>query len=305
VARARQKKRAPAASRTARQPAKDQRLKKWLGWIGGIATAVVTALSIASVTGLWHYLTDKQPPAPKGQPVTVASVDIDQCLYSCGGGNTFVFPQNVVFSASEIRLLDRLQGGLSGPLSYMEWIRAHGGVDAGDVDIHLTLVGNRREGVRIMNMEPVGQCTRPLTGTYVQWGGAGGGPTIGLGFNLDQPGAGAQVLEGSRLSQADYFNSNTVSLKYNEQSVFQIVGFTEKQYCQFKIRMEVLIGNNGEVYETIGDGRNPFKVTAVMPSIDDYKIRYGAGIGDSPCLGRDTPEPMFGMIEPHVFCVAK
>lgn len=295
-----------ASSRESRKPGK---------WVGGIITAVVTAVLIAGATAgatsAWHFIFSKHSSVPKGPPIRVASINLGQCVHPCAEAGDFVFPKKIIFSTADVKHIAQLLSSISGMNSYGEWMRNHGGVDVGNVDIQLALVGNWPQGARIMNMEPVGSCTKPLTGTYSMFIGAGSEPTIPLGFNLDKPGGEAQVIKnyngGSnvRLGE-DYFLHNTVSLKYKEQQVFQIAAFTKNQYCQFRIKMKVLLGGQREVNEIVGNGKNPFKVTGgLWPPPDHYPVVYGGSIGASPCLAKGEVGNQFGMIKPYLFCVAR
>lgn len=306
---------APQGGNHTSQSSNDDTPKGLVPWLSKLITAIVTALAIlaatAGATSLWHHFSSKPPPSPKGPPIRVATINLGQCVHLCAETGDFVFPQKVIFSPADVRHIAQMLGSLDSMNTYGEWMRDHGGVDVGNVDIQLTLVGNWPQGADILNIEPVGNCTTRLSGTYSMYVGAGSEPTIPLGFNLDEPGAQAQAIEeyggGSDVRLGEpYFLNHTVSLNYNEQQVFQIAAFTQKQYCQFRLKMTILLGHQRQVYETIGNGKYPFQVTGgFSPLPDHYPIVYGGGIGASPCLAQGRIDGQFGMIKPHLSCVAQ
>src|SRR5262249_11414763 len=124
------------------ESAKQPWYKRWGLWVGGIATTVVAALATTAASGgaasLWHHLTETSP-GSEGPPVAVAAVNLGQCVRFCADTGDFVFPQNITFSSSDLRRVNKLLNYISGFNSYGEWMRAHGGVDVGHVDIQLAL----------------------------------------------------------------------------------------------------------------------------------------------------------------------
>jgi hypothetical protein len=96
----------------------------------------------------------------------------------------------------------------------------------------------------------------------------------------------------------DFFLSKTVVLGYRQQQVFGISGMTSNHFCSFRIQVSVLY--DGKIkYETIGYGRNPFKVTAAA-ELNRYQAVYEGGVGGSPCPGNNFGQ--FGMVKPWVDC---
>jgi hypothetical protein len=128
------------------------------------------------------------------------------------------------------------------------------------IGIQLVLTGNRRYLVRILNIEPVGTCTKPLNGAILVVPSAGDDPVDYIGFNLDEKAPAARTYWEGRWG-ADFFARTTISLEYGEQHVLRILATTGRYYCQFRLRFTVLDGTR-TIQETIGDGQSVFGVSA-------------------------------------------
>lgn len=167
------------------------------------------------------------------------------------------------------------------------WARPRGGVDAEMVIAQMVLVGNRRDQVRILGMRAINQCGPPLTGTIFHAPSAGEDHTIRLAFNLDEPNPQARIWSGTAGFGGNYFDAKTISLKYKEQQAIQILGITQRQYCQFRIETKVFTKGRTET-AIMANGREPFKVTALTSRTQtaavpyaDYQRAYVGGVNNT------------------------
>lgn len=263
-------------------------------WIGSLATAVITAVAVSLTVFFTNHAigvgqANVHPTqSPHGPPVVVAAVKVlRNAAYQ---GYSFVFPKPLDLTRPQLQSINRLTSGLQigGLNHYYAWAREHHGVDPNVVIIQLVLAGNRNQPVRILGMQPVGECRAPLAGTLFDSPPAAEDNSVSIGFNLDKPDPAAQVYSETTGFGADYFSSKTVSLRYQKQQVFQIVARTAKHYCKFRLQLSVLAGGKTST-ETIGDGPHPFQVTGLLPassnSVDGYKRAYVGGVL-SPCGSR-------------------
>ncbi len=106
---------------------------------------------------------------------------------------------------------------------------------------------------------------------------AGDDPTDYIAFNLDDKQPVADSYDDGGFG-GSYFARTTVSLRYTAQQVFQILAQTRKHYCQFRLRFAVLDGIK-VITETIGNGRQPFRVSGGAPT---YQEEYDGGIAGGP-----------------------
>ncbi len=280
-------------------------------WIGSLVTAVVTAVAVSLAVLFANHVIGFGQPTPgveqpitgpkqsatgagqlsaqHGLPVVVAS---ERLLRNAAyQGNSFVFSQPLNLSPTQVHAINEWTLGLqlAGLDNYYTWARAHQGIDPNATIIQLVLAGNRNQPVRILGMQPVGECRAPLAGTLLYSPPAGQDSSVSIGFNLDKPDPAAQVYSQTTGFGADYFASKTVSLRYQEQQVFQVVATTAKHYCEFRLQLTVLAGGKTST-ETIGNGVHPFEVTSILPSrsitsLGSYRQAYIGGVA-SPCSDR-------------------
>ena len=150
-------------------------------------------------------------------------------------------------------------------------------------------------------MQPVGQCTAPLNGTLMLSPTAGEDNSVLIGFNLDKSDPDAETYSQTKGFSQSYFESKTVTLTYPQQQVFEIVGRALQHYCQFKIRITLLVGKRQEV-ELIGNGTQSFKVSGVLP-MAGYKEVYVGGVANNRCPG--VPPDGFARIDAAKYAALK
>jgi hypothetical protein len=96
-------------------------------------------------------------------------------------------------------------------------------------------------------------------------------------FNLDRAHPIAQLpTTHGRLFGKPYFSKATITLAHGEQQQIQLNASTRKYDCAFRIDMAVLDGTH-IVHETIGNGKQPFRVTAAITNSDPLQaFNYSA-----------------------------
>ena len=280
----------------------------WKGsvaWVGALVTAVVTGVSVALVTSFsQHAVNAGQQTAPKGPPVVVQHV-----AAAPYAGDTFAFPQPLNVSRMQLKAFDSIgdqyMPGWVGRNHDYPWAWKHGGAAVDDAVIELDVRGNRKAAVRIEGMQLDEQCHRPITGTLFYSPSAGSGSVTRIGFNLDQMHPIAQLLNGQYLPTfgGPYFLQKTITLNYGEQQQILLFAATKKYYCEFRIDMSVLDGNN-IIHEMISNGSQPFRVTAgitVPDPVDPssrtinfaaYRRLYVGGVAPNPCHGWARANPL-------------
>ena len=161
-------------------------MKRPLVWIGTLVTAVITAVAVtlagSYTTGKFSHASSPKPPS--GPPVRI----LTEAAFADAGmdGGTYFFARPLILNRAQLNTISRFEDTdrIGGPSRYSAWMQAHGGVAADDLIIRLVAAGNRRHLVRILNIDPVGTCTKPLSGTIMNSPSAGDDPTDYIAFNL-------------------------------------------------------------------------------------------------------------------------
>jgi hypothetical protein len=271
--------------------------RKPLVWFGGVGTAVLVGVLINVLTSQAQDLvpstsgTSSSPShiqagnALKSPPLRVLSEDplnIDNL-------GKWIFPSKRIFDGAELRMLNsdllgqpggRGMEGISNLLSPM-------GGYAPSVDTQIVVKNTRTYPVRIIDMSVIKTCRAPFTGTIVYAQPQGAQLSVQMGFNLDSadPTATSIHVEEDSIAGPEYFSEYTVKIKPGAQQVLDIYALTKKQACVFRYRATILDGSR-KVYQTIGNGKQPFRVSAQLP-LSRYSIVYVGGIPTSQ--GTVTP----------------
>lgn len=301
--------------------------KAWLaGALGTVVTGVVTGVAInisnnvlaahniaaSPVQALPTLAKTTSPvsshgPRPSrsaviGPPLTVVSED----PINLDSAGVWAFPGKVVFTASELKTLNTYPPGMATP-SFMSLLFSMGAYEERP-DTQLVLQNNQAEEIRVLNMNVVKSCHAPLTGTLIYSPDAGADPSIQVGFNLDSTDTEAETLGTGTLATSfigkpDYFEGRTVSIQPGAQQVFNIVTRTSKHSCSFRFLLTLLVGSK-KTYQLIGDGNQPFRVTAVVrtkdyrPIFSAYDVIYAGGVA-SPASPRG--DDRFVRVNPKTF----
>ena len=165
------------------------------------------------------------------------------------------------------------------------WFFSHGGAEPG-TDTQLVVQNNRPYTVRVIDINVLKQCTSPLHGTLFYAPDAGADSDVQIGFNLDSYDTDAETADGPGANQwrPGYFANYTVSIQPGAQQVFSLRTFVTKYSCSFRYRVTLLNGTQ-KTYQTIGDGDQPFRVSALTSSGSNrgfaaYQIMYAGGVAN-------------------------
>ncbi|MGR6914647.1 hypothetical protein ACU635_10390 [[Actinomadura] parvosata] len=181
-------------------------------------------------------------------------------------------------------------------------LRALGGVETTESTIELELEGNRQKPVRITNMRLDADCRPPLTDTLFFSPPQGDAPSVKIGFDLDRPNPIAQYAKENENNPGfpyqltgDYFADQKYELKNGEQATFRVTARTFKHYCEFRIRLSLLVDSKPAT-QLIDDAGRPFRISAKISPKDStdrvwavcsaYKRVYGGG-----ALNDEQPTP--------------
>jgi hypothetical protein len=311
------KRRPKQASKTHKSPKVGAKSKKSLWrrpalWLGGLTTAVIAGVLVNFITAQSQHITHSSEPAiypsgpatqspdskpssghkqlsaaaPAGPPLKVLSED-PLNLYQLV---VWAFPREYLPDNDQ---LDDISSLIKSPIpashsAFAEWFFSRGAYEIGGASTQLVVQNNRSYPIRIINMNVVKSCEAPLTGTLFFAAGGAVDATVGLGFNLDSPDTDAETARGTGPATwtPGYFNNYTISLEPGEQQVFDIYTATTRQACAYQLQVTVLDGEK-QVYQLIGDGSEPFRVTAMPegpngPNFSAYKAMYVGGAAGPP-----------------------
>jgi hypothetical protein len=222
--------------------------------------AVISAIISPPLGGLGSHVFNaifgQRAEQPKGPPVKIDLAEQYPDYGEHGGTEALLGP----LSPAQLDSLNSLNVNSS---SYEQWFTRHGAIPVGDTIIDLVVKGNSVDPVRIINIQPVEKCSRPLTNALLYEPPAGADTFTRLALNLDEPLAPAGYYVNADELRDDYFHHVSVSLRRGEQFTFEISARTTKYYCQFTLNMTVL-DNAHTMVETISDHGQPFRVTATV-----------------------------------------
>jgi hypothetical protein len=257
-----------------------------------ITIAVVVALAVvcATVGASAAYLTSRtpaqkaiiHPSPPSGAPLAILSEDpISPVL-----DTDWVLPGKVVLGNSQIDLLDSLvrAGSDAAMTRYVQWFSSRGGYKTGQIGSQVVLKNDRGYPIRIIGMNVAKECGPPIRGTVFMASGGAEDKVVGLGFSLDSADTDAETAQGMGPEdwKPDYFSSYTISIGPGAQQVLNLFAFSGKGACAFRYQATILDGDK-KVTQLIGDGANPFRVTAVAvpynggPPFSNYQVAYIGG----------------------------
>lgn len=197
-----------------------------------------------------------------------------------------MFPNKVLLDGSELHSLDALiqSGSDTSMAKYVQWFSSRGAYKTAGVSTQVVIENDRSHPIRIIEMNVVKKCGPPVKGTFFMAAGGAEEQSIGLGFSLDSSDTNAEVAQGIGPSEwkPHYFASYTISIEPGEQQVLNLFAFTTKAACSFNYSATVLDGDK-KVYQLIGNGTTPFRVTSVVLSLgnpypfSNYQAAYMGG----------------------------
>lgn len=215
---------------------------------------------------------DRAPASPAQQDGAIEVVSTE--VSHSGAGDLWVSDQQIRLDAGELAELDRLEA--EDRPGYERQMRAHGAGEVGQENIRAVLQGVHPDGARIMQMTAERECGPPFTGTLFYSPDAGLDPVESAYFDLDSPDPVAQKVNEFNEPVGEFFAGDTYVLEQGEEVVFDIIGATEDQACEFTIEMDVLAGGERSTV-SIDDEGAPFRVSG-RASAGDYEVAYVGGV---------------------------
>jgi hypothetical protein len=306
------------------------RWRKPLAWWGGVGTAVLIGVLISVLSTqasrvipqpsseAGNVATGQTPPKPAStgpaastrpasfssappsvDPLTVVSedpVNVDDLA-------DWVFPQPLVLSAAALKTLNT---DIVNPTTFAnpdftaiaDYMYSLGGYEMGGVDTQLVVQNNQSVPLRVIDIGVIKSCTAPLDGTLFYGPGQAGDPGVKIGFNLDSTYSYALQITGNYIygsySYPYYFANYTVSINPGSQQVFDLFAQALDHACTFRYQVTVLEGET-KVYQVIGDGSEPFRVSGYRKGYSAYSVVYEGG-AYSPSQNR-----LFARVNPKTF----
>ena len=262
--------------------------RKPLVWFGGVVTAVLVGVLINVLTSQAQEFVPSTP-GRSSSPAHIRAKDdlkspplriLSEEPLNLDDLGKWIFPNKRIFDGAELR---RLSAGLlgkpgGGGMEGIANLLSPMGGYAPSVDTQIVVKNTRSHPVRIIDMSVVKNCQTPFTGTIVYAQPQGAQLSVQMGFDLDSadPTATAIQAEGDSIGGPEYFSRYTVEIKPEAQQVLDIYALTKKQSCVFRYRATILDGSR-KVYQTIGDGKQPFRVSAQLP-LSRYSVVYVGGV---------------------------
>jgi hypothetical protein len=223
-------------------------------------------------------LKDRVRPGPDLQ-VRVELIHLDDDGYSVA------VPGDYTPNAAQLRLMGNLDIDTAEQLSNQ--LRSVGGVDTEDLTLRLVVRGHSNQEVRILDIRPLAQRARPVSGTLFSIPPQEGRPSMDMMLELDDP---IPLLRTLVITEAfklkggrPFFESNSIRLADGEQDVLVIRATANRYSVEFKLEIRYLIG--GDEKRTIVDyhGR-PFAVSGMhcgqargfASYLRAYELTYGS-----------------------------
>lgn len=226
-------------------------------WLGGLVTAVATGVLVNFLTTQAQLIDRPSPRVAAGPPLKVLSEEslfLDQNV-------VWAFPHEYLPNRDQLNHISSLIES-STPASrsaFVRWFSSRQAYEVGGANTQLVIQNSRDYSIRIIDMNVVKSCQRPLVGTLFFGAGGAEDATVGIGFNLDSSNTDAETARGIGWEDwiPGYFTNYTISLKPGEQQVFDVYTATTYQACTYRLQVTILDGER-KVYQFIGDGDQPF-----------------------------------------------
>jgi hypothetical protein len=151
-----------------------------------------------------------------------------------------------------------------------DMLRERGAVDFRETKAELHLRGNAEEAVVITNIRAhVVRRDPPLIGKVLGAVAQGVNLDTILVFDLDSEGAWVDAWESekdretgkqSQTGARPFFAEHTISLAHDETHTVIVIGRSEREYCQWRVVIEMLVGRTRHTL-TVGERGLPFGTT--------------------------------------------
>ncbi|HEY5978703.1 MAG TPA: hypothetical protein VIT41_03625 [Microlunatus sp.] len=238
--------------------------RKPLVWLTGVVVAALGVTLTNAIAPTFDTLLD--PILQRGPAVEL----LDATSFRSELGESVVFPRSTVFTDADLAELNAQPDPTA-------WLENRGGVAPGTVFVQLVLAGNRKEPVRIVDLQPVATCAAPLDGVLFEDPPAGSDESIRIDFDLDRPGTKGTAHETDGTTGAPFFPAHTISLASGEQQVLIVTASTTTQSCTVRFALTVLDGGERRQIEVPSADQPGFRVTARMPD-PAYQAVYLGGV---------------------------
>lgn len=257
-------------------------LQRPLLWFSGVVVAAVTGLLVTTFTDIGSQLLDQPHLNDQIRPWADMRITSDVVQLDDEGSSMATRDDRQLGAAL---LTSMQQSGAAASRDVVKAIHAAGGVNVETLSIRLVLEGRRNEEIRILNISPVVvEQTAPLSGTLFYAPPQAGGADLMMLLDFDRhrpvvssiirsPEGGPALTPGQ-----PYFDTNTISLKDNEQQVVMLRAQVKKYYVAFKLRVEYLIGGEKRSIDIDNNG-SPFAVTGMHVNPTDNAWSYQRGFG--------------------------
>jgi hypothetical protein len=291
---------------------KQHRWRKPLAWSGGVGTAVLIgvlisvlstqagrvipqpssaagdtpALQASPKTALTPSAESTRTTSPvRGRPslnpLTVVSedpVNVDDLA-------DWAFARPVVLSTAALKTLNHdvvtpTSSGDADLTAIADYMYSRGGYETEFIDTQLVVQNNQNVPLRVIDIGVIKSCTQPLGGMLFFGPGQASDSGVKIGFNLDSTYSYALEIPNNSIVSSEsypyYFANYTVTIAPGAQQVFDLVAQSLDHACTFRYVVTVLEGEK-KVYQTIGDGSNPFRVTGYRKGRSAYSVVYEGG----------------------------
>jgi hypothetical protein len=259
--------------------------RKPAAWLGGLLTVVLAGVLVSVLSAQANRIL-QQPSIKSSSPAREAVGTGPLTIVSEEPLNLeslwdYSFPNRILLDQNQLNHIDTLLfSAINNPLTgrLPTYFSSLGGYPVTEVNTQLVVQNNGLEPIRILNIYAAKSCGPPLTGTLFFAPGQGGESSVELGFNLDAPDGEARVSDGLHMVSASspvYFSKYTINILPGKQEVLDMYATTTRYRCSFRYGVTLLNGDKKE-YQLIGNGANPFRVSA-LADIPKYAVIYAAG----------------------------
>ncbi|KRE30939.1 CHAT domain-containing protein [Agromyces sp. Soil535] len=255
-------------------------LPLWKRPITWVASVLVGALGIAITnqlvpmfSGLFARVVEQGP------AVRVVSVE------PLPGHGEFAFERGTEISEEFLTELNALPESEFQP----DWLFSHDAVKIGSPTTRIVLEGTQSEvPVRILDMQPEVECGDPLDGSVFTYPSAGSENAIRIDFDLDRPDAPGLYRSETGALEGPYFPNHTITLERAEQVVMLVSASTQQGDCKYRLRLDILGGDDRSSIVVPPRDADPLHVTAPLDHAA-YEAVYLGGVDCYSVFRRASP----------------
>jgi len=244
------------AKRPGPTPTRRPLWKRPITWIASVLTgAIAIAISnqVVPILDSWYARVAEQGPA-----VRVVSIE------PLPGPGQFVFKRGFEISHEFVTQLD--ERGEQYDYDYVDWLVSRGAVKVGNLTARIVLEGTQSDvSVRILDVQPEVKCGDPLDGSVFTYPPAGNDDATRIEFDLDRPDApGLYRPPDGGAVEGPFFPDRTITLEKAEQVILLVNASTEQHYCEYRMRLDILAGEDRSSIVVPAEDDEPFRVTAPL-----------------------------------------